>query len=517
MGRQCGGTNGPQLLFVAYTAIYFPAIVRLCFMNAGFPKVLTSSQSMVSFSSIWSRLTGGNSAKPHQGPHQGVAPLLQWPARPASQQKRVVQVDNTTGFRFPASDSMVGDEQSEQLLRIIKSFAPSQPTQNASQFASRGSILDNVIAAIEEHRNHLVIFGGRGTGKTSLALAMSAVARQVGYHTAYVSCSRESTLDSIFRSALADLSIRFDVNFDPRKEDADGTLRFDVLMPEVEMPPQALADILARVRGTRVLIVIDEFDRNEHPTLTRDLTEIMKVISDRAIPVQIVIVGVGDVVDNLVGEHASIARVLYVVRMSTMSDEEIRATVSLAASGAGMKISDQVFNAIIGVSYGRPYIARVVGLKACKMALLRKSSVVEIEDYRAGTEELLGYLNGAGFAQVGNLINSASDNISFFIAMLSCKRDSADRFSVSNIVEALNERKLTVDTTSGARRAVDIIASPSLGLLTMYPGDPPLYQFVDPRAELCVSILCGRILDQATSTPASNELPRAVGVRVATS
>lgn len=433
------------------------------------------------------------------------------PAMGASTRRRAsagTPIDPEASFRFPAAENMVGDTGSEHLLRIIKAFAPSQPTQGIAQFAGRTPLLSQVITAIEEHRNHLVIFGGRGTGKTSLAMALSSVARRVGYHCAYVSCSRESTVTSIFRSAMTDLPIRYDQYFDPRDDKIDPALSFEALIPEGNLPPQALADILARIRGTRLLVVIDEFDRNENPTLTRDLTEIMKVVSDRDIPVQIVVVGVGDVVDNLVGEHTSIARVLYVVRLTPMSDDEIRDTLTLAGQLAGIQMAPDVISSIIAISHGRPYIARLVGLKAAKMALLRSSSVIQKEDFDAGTDELLGYLDSAGFGQPGRMIGITAMNQALFAAMLKCKRDSNDRFTLQDVCAALPWQSAANDLAGTVQRALDIIASPQYGLLNVYAGDKTYYQFVDPRAELCISILCGRAVSNDTGAPAAAEPPR---------
>ncbi len=422
---------------------------------------------------------------------------------PRSRGRAVAASEEEMVFRFQASDNMLGDVGSEKLLRAIKSFAPSQPTQNIAQFAGRADILTQVITAIEEHRNHLVLFGGRGTGKTSLALAMSSVARRAGYHCSYISCTRESTIDSIFRSALSELPIRYDHQFDPRNEEVDPNLSFESLAPQVEMTPQVLADLLARIRSTRLLIVIDEFDRNENQTLTRGLTEIMKVLSDRAIPVQIVIVGVGDVVDNLVGEHSSIARVLYVVRLTSMSDQQIRDTLALASRYAEVEMLPDVTEAIVSISYGRPYIARLVGLKAAKMSLLRGSPYVEIEDFRSGTEELLGYLDSAGFGQAGRFIGASATNVSLFVAMLRCRRDSSDRFTVSDVCEVLTNPPASADCVQRVQQAIDLLASPEFGLLTTTPGPVPLSQFVDPRAELCISILCGRALGRLPRAQAS--------------
>jgi hypothetical protein len=404
-------------------------------------------------------------------------------------------------FRFPASENMIGDLGSERLLKVIKSFAPSQPTQSMGQFAGRMDVLSNVVVAVEEHRNHLVLFGGRGTGKTSLSLALSSIARQVGYHCAYISCSRESSVESIFRSALSELAIRFDQHFDPRTEDIDPTINFDSLLPEGHISPQALVDILARIRGTRLLVVIDEYDRNENPTLTRDMTEIMKVVSDRAIPVQIVIVGVGDVVDNLVGEHASVARVLYVVRLSNMTDDQIRDILAVASRFAGITMEPAVVDSITAISHGRPYIARLVGLKAAKMALLRGSVNVEPADFEAGTNELLHYLASAGFGLANRLIVNSKINLTLFNAMLSCKRDSSDRFAVEDVMNFIGHHA-PYEQRDTVERAIAMIASPELGLLQVIPGAITMYQFVDPRAELCVSILCEKVARTSSAAQA---------------
>lgn len=411
-------------------------------------------------------------------------------------------------FRFPASENLISDIGNEKLLRVIKAFAPSQPTQSVAQFAGRLETLSNVVVAIEEHRNHLVLFGGRGTGKTSLALALSSVAKRVGYQCAYISCTRESTAESVFRSALAELSIRFDQYFDPRAEDVDPSLTFEALCPEGHLTPQMLTDILSRIRGTRLLVVIDEFDRNENPTLTRDLTEIMKVVSDRAIPVQIVIVGVGDVVDNLVGEHSSIARVLYVVRLSNMSSEQIRDTLAVASKLAGISMQPSVVNAIIGVAYGRPYVARLVGLKAAKFAVLRGSDVVEMQDFESGADELLTYLASAGFSLASQLLQQADINIHLLMAILSCKRDASDRFGVGDVVAALPPSVQGRHQPEAVQRALDIISAPQFGLLHLVSTGPNLYQFNDPRAELSMSIVCSRALRASQSAaPAPRAAP----------
>lgn len=174
----------------------------------------------------------------------------------------------------------------------------------------------------------------------------------------------------------------------------------------------------------------------------------------------------------------------------------------------------EVREAIVRLSYGRPYIARLVGLKAAKMALLRGASDVTIADFDAGAEELLDYLTAAGFGQARRLVSSESANLQLFVAMLSCRRDSSDRFSVRDVIEALSPHAQTAASADTVQRAIEIIASPMLGLLTTTQGpNGALYQFIDPRAELCLSILYSRALarDLAAAVGAPTAKVKAAG------
>lgn len=396
------------------------------------------------------------------------------------------------GFNFAASDKLIGIGNDERLHRAIRAFAPSQPILDIAEFAGRHTLLQQLVTAIEEHRNHLVIYGGRGTGKTSIAMALVSVARRAGYHCAYTSCNRDSSLETIFTSALSNLSIRFDEAFNPRAEDADPSATFADLLPE-PLTAQGLIDVLSRIRGTRLLVVIDEFDRNERIGLTRDLTEIMKVLSDLAINCQIVIVGVGNVADSLVGEHASVARALFPARITAMDGAEIRDTIRVASANAGVSFAPDVIEAITSLASGRPFIARLIGLKAAKIALLRNSTQVGLDDLEAGVAELFTYLVSAGFGEIERLAMASNVSLVVFSAILASRRDATDRFQAANVAEALAPFSIQHDMTGPIRNLLGLMAAPECGVLIAEELDgETVYRFSDPRAEILVSLICWR-------------------------
>ena len=86
---------------------------------------------------------------------------------------------------------------------LREAFTPTRPKQEVnSLFVGRLNTLRRIIAAIEEERAHVVLFGDRGRGKTSLANAIQQIASQAGYFTLKLTCSAELSFEDVFRNFL---------------------------------------------------------------------------------------------------------------------------------------------------------------------------------------------------------------------------------------------------------------------------------------------------------------------------
>ena len=86
---------------------------------------------------------------------------------------------------------------------LREAFTPTRPKQEVnSLFVGRLNTLRRIIAAIEEERAHVVLFGDRGRGKTSLANAVQQIASQAGYFTLKLTCSAELSFEDVFRNFL---------------------------------------------------------------------------------------------------------------------------------------------------------------------------------------------------------------------------------------------------------------------------------------------------------------------------
>src|SRR5688572_20504882 len=97
--------------------------------------------------------------------------------------RNAVQRDETAfpTFLTSAMDRPQARGESDAILRarlVLRDiFTPTQPVTQRSRFAGRLGLLARLISIIEEQRSHVVVYGERGIGKTSLMHILADVAR----------------------------------------------------------------------------------------------------------------------------------------------------------------------------------------------------------------------------------------------------------------------------------------------------------------------------------------------------
>ncbi|WP_236024828.1 ATP-binding protein [Arenibaculum pallidiluteum] len=266
--------------------------------------------------------------------------------------------------------------------QLRDAFTPTRPKLELnSLFVGRLNTLRRIIAAIEEERAHVVLYGDRGRGKTSLANAVQQIAGQAGYFTLKLTCSAELGFEDVFRSFLKRVPGSFyqaqvSDPFSMRRPPAS----FDELLPTGSFSVTQLTDVLTEIQGAHLLLILDEYDRCRSEELRNKLAELIKNLTDTSAPVSLLVVGVSEDVDNLLGKHPSIQRSLVAVHLPLMSDREIDRILLAGAEAAGLTFGEDVRQRIVTLAKGLPYYAQLLALHAARSAVGRDSREVERED-----------------------------------------------------------------------------------------------------------------------------------------
>lgn len=266
------------------------------------------------------------------------------------------------------------------LLR--EAFTPTRPKQQLNGlFIGRTDTLKRIISAIEEERAHVILFGDRGRGKTSVANAIEKIAAQAGYLSLKLTCSGELSFEDIFRHFLKKIpSTYYRSGIDNPFASRRGFTCFNELLPEGSFSVTELNEVLAGIHATHVLMILDEYDRVTDEDFRNKLAELFKNLTDSSIPVTLLVVGVAENLDQLLGKHPSIQRSLVPVHLPLMTDREIDRLIQAGAENAGIAFAPDAVERIGDFVRGLPYYAQLLGLHAARSAVSRGSTTVERED-----------------------------------------------------------------------------------------------------------------------------------------
>ena len=362
--------------------------------------------------------------------------------------------------------------------RLSTAFTPSQPISDLRGFVGREQIFSKLIRAIEDQRMHLVIYGERGIGKTSILHVLSALAREARYLVRYNSCSEQSGFDETFRAIARDIPLLYHRDYDPASPEAEGGGTLADTFDARPLSPSYVADAFDRLVGTRLLIILDEYDRSQAEGFRESVAELIKNLSDRASKVQIIIGGVAGNLTELVEHIPSIRRNVIGIPLTRMSKEEVRQIVVNGEQRSGLRFDEAAQTLVVNASQGSPYIANLLGHYAGSRALDRLGKTVTGEDGADGiadvVEELRARLSVAGLHQLEMLQRlippPVIQSMAHHALANSGSIDAGDAATVSAMVTRAADRAATFDG-SGAFRFVDDSLPLVLWLGMMAPED----------------------------------------------
>ncbi len=121
-------------------------------------------------------------------------------------------------------------------------------------------------------------------------------------------------------------------------------------------------------QGTLPILIIDEFDRLPQKVKAA-FADTIKNLSDHAVQVTVVLVGVADSVGELIREHQSVERALVQIRMPRMSVQEIEEIVSNGLTSLNMNIDPDAMNRITVLSQGLPHYTHLLARDSVRGAL----------------------------------------------------------------------------------------------------------------------------------------------------
>ena len=255
------------------------------------------------------------------------------------------------------------------LLRLRGTFTPSGPVQTRAAFAGRDEQRLQLAGAIAQPGRHAIVYGERGVGKTSLTnvLPEMLAVLNTGHapNSVRVNCDDAAN----FRTLWTQIAYRLG------QPEADTWETGD---PR----PEDVRRMLEQVRPPTV-VVIDEYDRLADDAALSMMADTIKTLSDNLVGTKLVLVGVADTIDALIGEHESVRRAIEQVLLPRMTPNEIIEVVSNGLERVEMQASQAALHRISRMAEGLPSYAHALPLHAASRAVMSDRITVEVEDVEA--------------------------------------------------------------------------------------------------------------------------------------
>lgn len=265
-----------------------------------------------------------------------------------------------------------------------EAFTPTQPKRGRRFMTGRHNELSRILQALWEEQAHVVLYTDRGRGKTSLANLVVELLRQGSVIVARHTCESGSTFDSIMRGLVRDLPHALLAV--PGSGNLSGC---EEALPQGELRPRDIVGLPSRLTCRRLVCVIDEFDRVEDAGTRTRLADTIKQLSDAAVPMAFLVVGVSENLEAILGQHPSIQRNLVAVPLPFLSDAEIVRLIEHGMEEAGFTVEPGVTGQVTGVARGSPYMAQLAGLRLVQAAKRRGATSVIAADFDNAVLQLL--------------------------------------------------------------------------------------------------------------------------------
>jgi GTPase SAR1 family protein len=344
--------------------------------------------------------------------------------------------------------------QADTLARLSTAFTPHQPISTPDFLSGRKDLLYSIIDAVNTEGLHIILYGDRGTGKTSIIRVLSKwldkTSDKQDKYCITISGSTNDTYTTLWRKATQEILLsKQQIGF-AQHQTAMITDRIDA--GDTLKNPNDVRLFWQSLTGLTV-IIIDEFDKiSIHSDVRGLMADTIKLFSDYNVQVKLVIVGVGENIDELFKEHQSISRNIAQIKVEPMTVTELSQIIQNGYGFAGVTYEKGLDVKIATISQGYPHYTHLLGLWSGRQAVENNEYEITSEHLHLAIPRALKNAEGGLQHQYEKAIVSSRKDALFTQVLLACamaEKDSLGRFSTRAVQPPI--KNITgIDYISGA-------------------------------------------------------------------
>ena len=273
-------------------------------------------------------------------------------------------------------------------VHLNRAFTPGAPVTHRDSLAGRSSEVRRIMEAVTSIGRHVIIFGERGVGKTSLAGLVHEFwedfFKDLGLIVPRVNCEPLADFATIWSHVADEIEAQctkkgITIPDGETRALLDQLKNGDASSHVVRRLCESWGDVI-------LIIIIDELDRIQDGDAVEAFAETIKNLSDHSVEDTLILVGVADTIDDLIEDHQSINRALVQVHLGRLEKDDIIQLLRSRIEGVGMSIEERAAEYIAKVSQGLPYYGHLIGLTSGLAALEHQRMSIEFSDVLDGLD-----------------------------------------------------------------------------------------------------------------------------------
>lgn len=246
-------------------------------------------------------------------------------------------------------------------------FTPHTPINQENLFRGRITEVQQILSTLNTPGQHVLLFGDRGVGKSSLAnIASSKLIKIAGKDLVIKRCSKSDSFSTIFESALMKCGIDISIqsknisgSFSIKGIGCQESTEYNGFMDKVQSPSW----IYEKLKDLNTLLLIDEFDSIQNKEDKHKVAELIKLLSDSNSSFKIFVVGIAESAEELTAGHPSGSAKL---KLNFTRDAKFR---------------------ICRLSSGYPHFTHLISLKSAEGAIINEVTDIDIDDVNEAIEK----------------------------------------------------------------------------------------------------------------------------------
>lgn len=271
--------------------------------------------------------------------------------------------------------SIDGVNQDEFAALLAANLTPSATIKTPERLFGREKSLKQIERGLASPGRQIFIYGDRGVGKTSLALTAANLLNSSEHVPVVVVCDSDSTFGSIVQAignAVLDIERRIErpgtaATFGGQMAGFGGTYQPEQRATVQISEPRSINEAMDVVRYVmakrpgRLIVVIDELERMLNQKERERIAEFIKNIPELGESVSFIFCGIGETVDELIGNHPSAGRIIEPIRLEKLRHNHLWEIIETVAAKVEIDVEHEVLVRISQISDGFPHYVHLTG------------------------------------------------------------------------------------------------------------------------------------------------------------